>query len=55
MIISLFRKTNLRQCLAHSELSGSEFRYIDMIDYNVLVKDDGIAVGLGSQETVKYC
>lgn len=52
MIINLFRKTNLRQCFAHSELSRGQFRYIHMIDYNVLVKDDGIAVGLGSQESV---
>lgn len=51
MIINLFRKTNL----AHTELSGGKFRYIDVIDYNVLVEDDGIAVGLGSQEIVKYC
>ena len=52
MIINLFRKTNLRQCLAHSKLSGGKFRYIHMIDYNVLVKGDGIAVGLGSQGIV---
>lgn len=43
-MINSFKKNNNKQYLSHKELSGSKFWHSHIIDYNVLIKDESIAV-----------